>query len=216
MTTGEKPQDEFDITAALVSSGMGSGPVINSRRLVRVNPETEGRIAEVYSFVTASRILAMPNNSADSQTHTELRRIGLPVLPRYEGGTENLDLLVVPAGTWSLGSRLHLVRRDIVTYSNLFSQVVQSQRQQYERGLGVIAPSEELRTVDHFAFTPNLQTPSGQQLFLVPPYNIDQQGTPETFAEHFITELAASGEFNSQQLDYLQKTIMWEARGNAD
>lgn len=213
--TGEKPQEEFDLAAALIASGMGSGPVVSSRRLVRVNPETEGRIAEVYSFVTASRILAMPRDGADSQLHTELARGGLPVLPRYEGGVENLDLLVVPAGTWSLGSRLHIIKRDITTYSNLLSQVTRAQRLQYERGLGVVTASEHLCAVDHFAFTPDLQSPTGQQLYLVPPYNIDPQGTSEMFGQTLLAELGASGEFNEQQMGYLQQVISWEAGGHA-
>ncbi|HSW99340.1 MAG TPA: hypothetical protein VLF71_05920 [Candidatus Saccharimonadales bacterium] len=171
-------------------------------------PETAGQVLEFYSSYAGSRLLAMPRNSYDSETHHDLSSRGLPVLARYgDNPSQDVDLLLIPPGTWPLGSRLHIVRRDLQLYSRLLWMVGQSQRQQYDRGMGVVVASGDLRAIDHFAFTPDLRSTTGQELSLLPPYMIGPEGTPEMFAETISRELAESGEFSEHELAYLREAV---------
>jgi hypothetical protein len=201
------PEPSFDIPAALIAAGMGAGPIENSRRLVPLGEETDGRVLEFYSSFTASRLLAIPQGSEDTNRHADLAMQGVPVLPRYgENPTTDLELLLVPPGTWSLGTRLHIVSRDVALYSNLLWTVGQSQRHQYDHGMGVIMPKGELRAVDHFVFTPDLRH-GGQRLSVIPPYTIDPNATPSDFAETLLRELHESEHFTDQELLYLADAV---------
>jgi hypothetical protein len=204
-----------DIVGELAAVGMAAGPVENSRRLIPLVPETDGQVLEFYSSRAAARLLALPRTGADHELYNDLSATGLPMLPRYKHNpSENLDMLQVPLGTKSLGNCLHLIRRDITSYSDLFWYVTRSQVAQYEAGLGVVAPTENLRLVDHFAFAPDLDSETGQRLYLVPPFTVARQGTPLDFARGLITELQTSGEFpNDRHIDYLTDVILQGVAG---
>lgn len=215
MTTREEsPRPAFDIPAALQAANVGIGPVENSRRLVPLTPGSQGRVLEFYSSVAGSRLLAVPAAGEDNRLHTEMVQRGLPVLQAYGSPTPDLALLYVPPGTWPLGSRLHIIRRDLQTYGELLQEVARSQRHQHEQGLPVLTPTEGTRTVDNFVFSPDLRTPTGQQMSIIPPYNVSSEATPTTFVENLTQELAASGEFNQQQVDYLQAIMIQGVAGD--
>jgi hypothetical protein len=216
MTQGEAaPREPFDVPAALHAAGIGLGPVENTRRLVPLGPETDKQVVEFYSSHAASRLLAIPSESESGSVHRDLTLHGLPVLPRYTGiSVPGVDMLQVPPGTWALGNRLHV--SNLAAYSGLFWQVAYSQRQQYDNGMGVIMPTEQLRVVDRFVFTPDLNTDDGQRLAIIPPYTIDHGGTPEVFAHRLIEEMQLSGAFNPDEMGYLSQVIMHGAVGDGE
>jgi hypothetical protein len=186
---------------------MGAGPIENSRRLVPLGEETDGHVLEFYSSFAGSRLLAIPHGSEDAARHADLAIQGVPVLPRYgENPSPDLDLLLVAPGTWSLGNRLHLLNRDLPLYSNMLWTVGQSQRHQYDHGMGVFMPKGGLRAVDHFVFTPDLRH-GGQRLSVVPPYTLDPNATPSDFAETLLSELHESQHFTDQELLYLADAV---------
>jgi hypothetical protein len=201
------PIPSFDIPAALAAAGMAPGPIENGRRLVPLSEQTNGRVLEFYSSFAGSRLLAIPNTSEDHARHADLAIQGVPVLPRYgENPSPDLDLLLVPPGTWSLGNRLHLLSRNLQLYSNMLWTVGQSQRHQYDHGMGVFMPEGDLRAVDHFVFTPDLRD-RGQRLSVIPPYTLDLNATPNDFAETLVRELHASQHFTHEELLYLADAV---------
>lgn len=216
MTSGEgAPHEAFDIPAALIAADIGIGPVENSRRLVPLSPATNGRVLEFFSSHIGARILALPARGDDSRWHAELSGNGMPTLPRTAGAPENLTLLQVPRGTWPLGQRLHLIPRDFGTYSRMLLSVANSQRYQHDMGMGVLVSTEGMRVVDNFAFTPDMKnTETGQRMYVIPPYNVDREGTPELFVATLAAELEASGEFTPPEMDYLRDVLVQGARGD--
>lgn len=209
MTGPEGGTPNLDLVEALAAAGMAAGPIENSRRLIPLVTETEGQVLEFYSSQAGSRLLALPRQGVDHEIHDDLSRAGLPVLPRYpDNSSQDLDMLLIPQGTWSLGSRLHIVHRDLRSYSDVFWYVTRSQVAQHEAGLGVMMPVGGLRAIDHFAYAPDMKSESGQQLYLLPPYTVHPDVTPLDFARGLIAELQTSGEFNERQMGYLTDVIL--------
>lgn len=205
----------YDIAGALATAGMNVGPVAEARRVIPQLPETEGQVLEFFSSRAGARLLALPRQGVDRSIHDDLSAVGLPVLPRYPGNpSEDLDMLLVPRGAWALGRQLHNIRKDITRYSDVLWHATRSQVAQYEAGLGVMSPLGDLRAVDHFIFTPDIHTETGQKLYLVPPYTNDPGRTPLDFARGLITELQTSGAFSDKQIDYLTDVVLQGVAGN--
>lgn len=204
----------IDIPAALQAAGIGVGPTPPDRRLIRTPAAPSVQVVEFFSSRVATRLLAIPRGSANDHAHEVLFRAGMPVLPRYdELGTDALSLLYVPIGTMPLRSRLHLFRRD-PAYADLLTIITATQRTQHERGLGVFMPTHDVSLIDHFAFRPDSDTPGGQRLYLVPPYNLDTNSTPEDFATKLFDELRQAPQITEDQLGDLHAAIVLGVTGD--
>jgi hypothetical protein len=199
----------IDLYDALREAEIGLGPLPRNVRLLKDPAATQGRAVEFYSSLVGGSLLAIGRYAHDGQVHDRLAEQGLPVLPAYETGSEKVTLLRVPLGARTLGSLLHLLPRDIGMYSWFVRAVMQEQRAQYEAAQGVFSGAN-FSLVDRFAFVPDSTTEGGQRLFLVPPYDIDPQGTPETAGVHLVNELGMRG-VEPQYLERLQEIIQREA-----
>lgn len=215
MNRPEQSATQVDLSDALMAAGVGLGPIRPQTRLIRQTPDAAARVLEFYSIMVSGRLLAMHRDSNEGHIHEVLRDHNLPVFTDYNEGPEDFRFLQVPIGTRPLSARLHLFGRDIRGYGTLLTDIVASQRKQSELGLGTFVSSEDSSLLDHFAFTPDANSERGQQMYLVPPYDVDFAGTAGEFAHTLAQELAATELFNEAQTAVLHQAIERGLHGDA-
>ena len=207
-------RDPIDVHAALGRVGLGGTPIRADRRLT---PKTGAlQVAEFYSSRVGSRVLAFPRQLPPGQlAHETLQAQGLPVLTEsLVLGEEEFRVLEVPIGAYSLRSRVHLVRKDLTPhgFGGIFASLADGQRRQYEAGLGV-ATAGELPLLDHFALVED-RSPTGLSPYLIPPYDVDPNGTPATFNEKLLAELAGA-KFTEAEIAQVRALIAPPQEGGA-
>lgn len=214
MTNPEsKGRETVSLHAALGRLGLGGdAPIRPGRRLIP--PASAGRVAEFFSSRVGGRIVAIPLGGEVRESHHRvLAANGIPVLKELtELQNPDFQLLEVPVGAYPLSARLHLIQKDVGSFGSLFVDMVKSQRLQHEAGLGVTAPGET-SLLSHFAVVED-QSPTGLSPCLLPPYDIDMNGTPEAFTAGLLQELGEA-RFTPGQIAHVFTIIQEGAGGGA-
>jgi hypothetical protein len=188
-----------DVLAVLSAAGIPMETVARQRRLI--TGQSEGHeLAEFVSPEYGVRILAVPENSPDAEWRRNLAANNVPV-PAQVGSESGIGLWLIPPGTRTIGDSAHLIALDPQKYIGLLRAVGEAHRIIYDSGLGGIAPVEGTSMIDRFAFAPDVHSPEGVGVFLIPPYVFDPSARRDDFAHHIVDELTAIPElFEQQQL----------------
>jgi len=208
MIPGERAPSEraYDILASLAAAGIPMEPVARHRRIITGHAEGH-ELAEFVSTEHGVRILAVPDIGVDSFWRARLANNNVPV-PKKVGVEAGVGLWLIPPGTHTLGDSAHLIAVQSQKYSGLLRVVGEAHRAAYDRGLGGVAPVEGVRMIDRFAFTPDVQSPEGVSVLLLPPYNFDPTARRDDFAHRIIDELAElPGLFDKRQLMLLGQQL---------
>ena len=195
-----------DILATLGAAGMVIEYVEPDRRLVVAQVPGHDAAEFVSPRHGGMRFLAVPQDSHDAAERARLEAHGVPVLQEV-GQEQGIGLWLVPPGTYSVGASAHLIAGNPVKYGGLLRVVGEVQRRAVEAGIGVTAPLEGVRLVDRFAFAPDLRSPGGVGVYMIPPYAFDPDMTPDAFAEQVTQELAATRLLEPDQLAYLSQQV---------
>ncbi|HSX34234.1 MAG TPA: hypothetical protein VLF62_01145 [Candidatus Saccharimonadales bacterium] len=188
-----------DILATLTTAGIPMEPVALSRRIIVGHAEGH-ELAEFVSSEYGVRILAVPENGTDALWRARLADNAVPV-PTKVGSESGIGLWLIPPGTHTLGDSAHLIAVHPEKYGRLLRMVGEAHRTAYDSGLGGIAPIEGVQLIDRFAFAPDVQSPDGIGVFLLPPYNFDPSARRDDFAHGIVDELSQlPGLFQQKQL----------------
>jgi hypothetical protein len=204
MTLGEWPPGSGvpDIWTSLAEAGVEMREVEASRRLIGHRIPGRPPTAEFISPQDV-RLLAVLDDSPDAAWRTRLEESNVPV-PERLGHEGVVELWFIPPGTKTIGSVAHLIAANPQKYGGLLHAVGEAHRRAFESEVGAVAPVEGVRMVDRFAFAPDVKSPNGIRVFLVPPYHFDPELARDGFAHTMYDELAAIPDmFTPQQLLYL-------------
>lgn len=204
MSLGEWPPGSGvpDIWTSLAEAGVEMREVEASRRLLGSQAPGRPPMAEFISPQDV-RLLAVLDDSPDAEMRTHLETLGISV-PERLGQEGIVELWLIPPGTKTIGSVAHLIAANPQKYGGLLRAVGEAHRKAYESEVGAVAPIEGVRMVDRFAFAPDVKSPNGIRVCLMPPYNFDPELPRDAFAHTMHDELAAIPDmFRPQQLLYL-------------
>jgi hypothetical protein len=189
-----QPKSDLPPLSGILQRVCGKPQHLNSAfALIDKHRQTE-EITEFYSPKMAAHLIMFDEDGNIAHDHQMLaERTGHTFMGiRAEGKT----VLTVPEGARSVRTLLPLMSRDTTTYSRVFRYVGNTLGVLERANIGLPDRSDML---DAIALSPGQDTnPDG--IYLVPPYNLSRDVTPDDVKESMQRELGEAGVFTEAQL----------------
>lgn len=157
---------------------------------------------EFFDDVLGRRVIAL---DLESDQATIYERLILHRLPIFSGVYKGNELqLTVPSGrTRLLSKELKFLARDISNYSAIFEKFGETLHDLDKAGYGLPEPTEQRSLLSHFAFTSDSEDLGVGNIYLVPPFWLNEDvGIDEEFAL-VRQELEVSEQFRPDEINQL-------------
>lgn len=157
---------------------------------------------EFFDDVLGRRVIALSLESDQASIYEKLMSHGLPL---FSGVYKNNEIqLTVPAGrTRLLSKELKFLARDISNYSAIFAKFGETLHDIDRAGYGLPEPTKNRSLLSHFAFTSDSEDVGVGNIYLVPPFWLNEDiGIEQEFV--FVRqELEGSELFRPEEIDQL-------------
>ena len=160
-------------------------------------------IGEFYSHSIEGHILLFNANSIVDERHNQLMFHGdAPVFPSVR--VEDKVMLVVPEGAKRVDAWANLFARDLHANDAVYVQIGENLRTLHNTGVGL--PEENV--LSSFAMAANSESKFGTTVYVLPPYEMNQQTSIEEVLNNVQQELEATGLSRSDAM-YIKKGVAY-------
>lgn len=182
------------------------------RRLINDDIRERTGVMEYADMKSGKRILTIPRLSKQVAIHDSLQQKRVPVYPILGRDSRNV-LLNIPNDARTIQGSLKFIARDVIHYSEIFTQIGETLGRCAVSGLGLPEPQLSRSVLGGIAFSLNEDETFGGNVHLLPPYALSLELDKAQELNVIRNELQGSGYIKHPVADELIRAASsgWES-----